>query len=224
MGKTLECIALILLNPGIGRNPTVVRWDPEAKVEVKQIKVCNIFLYTIDPHLICNFVQTNLIVTPVSLSQQWKDEITLHSPTLKVFVYEGWNKLPVPITHNTAVPIGKPKPKRKGNVGRRKNTVGANGDAMEIDEDSEAKITDNMDWAAFVNTFDVVITTYNVLQQDLNVARAPPVRPRREVAEYSRTERARSPLIMVEWFRVIMDEVQMVGGGKTEWVYLSLRP
>lgn len=95
---------------------------------------------------------------------------------------------------------------------------------MDVDGDSETKITDDMDWAAFVNTFDVVITTYNVLQQDLNVARAPPVRPRRGVAEYSRTERARSPLIMVEWFRVIMDEVQMVGGGKTEFVYLSSSP
>ena len=91
-----------------------------------------------------------------------------------------------------------------------------------MDEDAEPKITDGMDWVAFVNTFDVVITTYNILQQDLNVARAPPVRPRRQVAEYSRTERARSPLIMVEWFRVIMDEVQMVGGGKTEYVLIPL--
>lgn len=152
------------------------------------------------------------------MSQQWKDEITLHSPTLKVFVYEGWNKLPVPITYNTAIPIGKPKLTPKGGVRRpRKNKAIANDDTMDIDE---LKITDDMDWVAFVNTFDIVITTYNVLQQDLNVARAPPVRPRREVAEYSRTERARSPLIMVEWFRVIMDEVQMVGGGKTECVYL----
>lgn len=48
MGKTLECIALILLNPGIGRNPTVVRWDPEAKVEVKQIKVGVIFVFPLN--------------------------------------------------------------------------------------------------------------------------------------------------------------------------------
>lgn len=52
LGKTLECIALILLNPGIGRNPTVVRWDPEAKVEVKQIKVSIIlFLDPLSHHL-----------------------------------------------------------------------------------------------------------------------------------------------------------------------------
>lgn len=93
-------------------------------------------------------------------------------------------------------------------------------DVIEIDDDDDVKpqSPESMDWVAFVNTFDVVITTYNVLKQDLNVARAPPVRPRRETAEYSRSERARSPLIMVEWYRVIMDEVQMIGGGNAEYV------
>ena len=40
LGKTLEAIALILLNPSVGRNPTTKRWDPVAKVFVKEIKVC----------------------------------------------------------------------------------------------------------------------------------------------------------------------------------------
>lgn len=40
LGKTLECIALILLNPAIGRTPSNKRWDAEAKVYVKQVKVC----------------------------------------------------------------------------------------------------------------------------------------------------------------------------------------
>jgi E3 ubiquitin-protein ligase SHPRH len=41
LGKTLEIIALILLNPApLDRNPTVKRWDPEAKLEVRAIKVC----------------------------------------------------------------------------------------------------------------------------------------------------------------------------------------
>ena len=40
LGKTLETIALILLNPAPhDRNPTVKRWDPEAKLEVRAIKV-----------------------------------------------------------------------------------------------------------------------------------------------------------------------------------------
>lgn len=39
LGKTLECIALILLNPSIGRNPTIKSWDPSAKLHVREIKV-----------------------------------------------------------------------------------------------------------------------------------------------------------------------------------------
>lgn len=72
------------------------------------------------------------------------------------------------------------------------------------------------DWCTYVNGFDVVITTYAVLRSDFNVALAAPVRPRREDVVYSNVERTRSPLVMVEWYRVIMDEVQMVGGGKIE--------
>jgi E3 ubiquitin-protein ligase SHPRH len=36
--------------------------------------------------------------------------------------------------------------------------------------------------------------------------------------DYFEEDRIRSPLIMCEWYRVIMDEVQMVGDGKVESV------
>ena len=75
-----------------------------------------------------------------------------------------------------------------------------------------------LEWSDFVQQYDVVITTYQVLRSDFNVARAPPVRPRREDVKYVNIERPRSPLVMVEWNRVIMDEVQMVGGAKLEYV------
>ena len=39
LGKTLECIALILLNPGLGRNPTDARWNFEGSVPINDIKV-----------------------------------------------------------------------------------------------------------------------------------------------------------------------------------------
>jgi E3 ubiquitin-protein ligase SHPRH len=39
LGKTLECIALILLNPAPGRNPTISRWDSGANITLKEIKV-----------------------------------------------------------------------------------------------------------------------------------------------------------------------------------------
>jgi E3 ubiquitin-protein ligase SHPRH len=86
------------------------------------------------------------------------------------------------------------------------------------DDDEEEHI---IDWCSYIHTYDVCITTYTILQQDLRVARAPPVRPRREDVVYSNVERCRSPLVMCEWHRVIMDEVQMVGGRNTEWVQLN---
>ncbi|VDB95380.1 unnamed protein product [Peniophora sp. CBMAI 1063] len=197
LGKTLECISLMLLNPGVGRDPDMSRWDAQAGLDVKEVK-------------------TTLIVTPASLLRQWVDEIELHAPSLKVFVYEGWSKLPINVKHNglrstSTASSSKDKGKSKASPD----------DAMDVDFDSPAPSSSNRNnvdaWAQFINSYDVCITTYNVLQQDLHVARAPPRRPRRETAEYSTPAylRPRSPLVCVEFWRVIMDEVQMVGGGRS---------
>ncbi|KAG6889213.1 hypothetical protein C0995_002673 [Termitomyces sp. Mi166 len=208
LGKTLESISLILLNPAPPeRNPSVTRWDPEARIEVKAI-------------------QTTLIVTPPALASQWADELAAHAPSLKVLKYDGWSKIPVPITQSQveAAKLELLKKKRKGtkkSKGKRKALLGLDSDDdMDVDTpESSSAASDEIeirDWCTYVNGFDVVITTYTVLRTDFNVALAAPVRPRREDVEYSNIERTRSPLVMVEWYRVIMDEVQMVGGGKIE--------
>ncbi|KAG6916879.1 hypothetical protein DXG01_004788 [Tephrocybe rancida] len=205
LGKTLESISLILLNPApIDRNPSVTRWDPEAQLEVKTIK-------------------TTLIVTPPSLASQWADELAAHAPGLKVLKYDGWSKVPVPITQSQVeaakLELSKSK-RRKAKKTKRKLALLDSDDDMSMDvdeEEVEVGVEDEIvDWCTYVNGFDVVITTYSVLRSDFNVALAAPVRPRREDVVYSKVERTRSPLIMVEWYRVIMDEVQMVGGGKIE--------
>lgn len=96
----------------------------------------------------------------------------------------------------------------------RKTAVDSSDDDMDVDESTT---TDEVfDWCSYINTFDICITTYNILRSDFNVARAPPVRPRREDVKYSSANRPRSPLVICEWYRVIMDEVQMAGGGNTE--------
>lgn len=41
-------------------------------------------------------IQTNLIVTPATLWQQWVDEIVTHAPGLKVLQYSGYNKIKLP--------------------------------------------------------------------------------------------------------------------------------
>ncbi|KAF5378608.1 hypothetical protein D9615_007143 [Tricholomella constricta] len=217
LGKTLESIALILMNPAPPeRNPTMTRWDPEAQLEVKAIK-------------------STLIVTPPALASQWVDELAAHAPSLKVMVYDGWSKVPVPVTQSQVEAaklellkkklkgLKKPKSKWKAKMIDEENDH--NYDMVDVDDDDSACASASadsgevgmiQDWCSYVNTFDVVITTYSVLRMDFNVALAAPVRPRREDVVYSNVERTRSPLVMVEWNRVIMDEVQMVGGGKVE--------
>jgi len=47
LGKTLECIALILLNPGVERSLSHTRWDSEARRTIKEIRVCSIFSFSL---------------------------------------------------------------------------------------------------------------------------------------------------------------------------------
>ncbi|KAG7085953.1 hypothetical protein E1B28_003481 [Marasmius oreades] len=215
LGKTVETIALISLNPAPSdRQPSMMRWDPESQVAVKAIK-------------------STLIVTPQALQSQWIDELKAHAPHLKVLVYDGWLKINLPVTSTqiekakeimaqtkrkvekkAARPATKAaataKIKGKGKRGTSNEENAAPGPS---DQDVEEEV---LDWYTYAHSFDVVITTYNVLQSDLNVARLPPARPRRTGVSYANIERQRSPLVMCEWYRVIMDEVQMAGGGKIE--------
>ncbi|KAI0246671.1 SNF2 family N-terminal domain-containing protein [Lactifluus subvellereus] len=183
LGKTVECIALILLNPSIGRSPSNSWWDPEARMTLREIR-------------------TTLIVTPNSLSQQWIDELARHAPSLKVLVYPGWKGLS----------LGEKTKKKR--TSKQKQAKQGKGKAVDITdpEDPDVSLLDK--WPAYINTFDVCITTYDTLRRDLYVARATPNRLARETAEYSRDRRMVSLLVACEWYRVIMDEVQMVGGGK----------
>ncbi|KAI0702634.1 SNF2 family N-terminal domain-containing protein [Earliella scabrosa] len=211
LGKTLECISTIIMNPAPHRSPVNKRWDAAAKIDVREIK-------------------TTLIVTPPSLAPQWADELKTHAPGLKVLVYEGWQKVPVPTTERDLALARAKQAQTKASSSRGKGKKGqpkgkgktrAKDDDMDVDSDAKDEDRDMnedevVDWCTYVNTFDVCITTYNVLQQDLGVARPPPTRPRRAFVQYSTVHRTRSPLVMCEWYRVIMDEVQMVGGGKTE--------
>ncbi|KAF8630101.1 hypothetical protein AX17_005497 [Amanita inopinata Kibby_2008] len=193
LGKTLETIALMLLNPAPPeRNPSVKRWDTQARLEVRAIK-------------------STLIVTPPSLANQWIDELAAHAPSLKVLVYEGWSKVvPRP---RTAKKVTRPAKNRA----LSRHSKATSREDSPFDPASELVASEKtFDWCSHVNEYDVVITTYQVLKADLDVARAAPERPRRQNAVYLNIERPRSPLVRCEWYRVVMDEVQMVGGGKTE--------
>ncbi|KAJ4490515.1 SNF2 family N-terminal domain-containing protein [Lentinula aciculospora] len=208
LGKTIETISLILLNPALPRfNPSLTRLNVEANIIVKAIR-------------------STLIVTPANLASQWSDELQVHAPTLKVLVYDGWANVKVPVSdtqieeeRKQAQQKTKKKAAKAGTKAEAQANINKTGkaaaavDTTAVDDVEEEEI---VDWCSYVHTFDVVITTYTVLQSDLNVARAPPKRPRRDGVVYANVARPRSPLILVEWARVVMDEVQMAGGGKTE--------
>lgn len=156
----------------------------------------------------------------------------MHAPSLKVLVYDGWSKVPVPISETDLAAALEarlkkakkakmhvvPKVTASSSKTKNKGKGKATRSDLESDQDSEEEDDELVDWCNHVNSYDVCITTYPVLQQDLGLARPPPDRPRRTIATYINVERPRSPLVMCEWYRVIMDEVQMVGGGNTESV------
>ncbi|KZV84430.1 hypothetical protein EXIGLDRAFT_776552 [Exidia glandulosa HHB12029] len=200
LGKTLECIALLLFNRLQDRVPTNARWDPSAEVDVAE-------------------VPTSLIVTPSSLAQQWVDECEAHAPSLRVFTYQGWAKFARDMASFVRAQNGqRPLKKANGRKGKKRRASGSDdedADDMDVDGDTAEENRAAAIAAFFHEHVDVVVTTYNVLQQDLGVARAPVKRPRREKSNYSNVvERHRSPLICVEWGRLIMDEAQLVGDGK----------
>lgn len=57
---------------------------------------------------------------------------------------------------------------------------------------------------------DVVVTTYSVLSTELNYVLEPPQRPRRHERRY---HRPKSPLMQLNWWRVCLDEAQMIESG-----------
>ncbi|KIJ64355.1 hypothetical protein HYDPIDRAFT_154792 [Hydnomerulius pinastri MD-312] len=199
LGKTMECISLMLLNPAPERKPTNKKWDPGAQLYVGEIK-------------------TTLIITPPPLAPQWADELATYAPDLKVLIYEGWTKVGVPVLDEDAVRVKNGGAKQKGK-GKRKDEEME--DVGTPASGSNGTLTPNdapLTWPSYINQYDVCITTYPILRSDTSVARAPPSRSRRADVEYGLEERVRqrSPLVAVEWYRVIMDEVQAMGGGKSE--------
>lgn len=69
-----------------------------------------------------------------------------------------------------------------------------------------------------LRTHDVVVTTYNVLTSELDYALGEPDRARRAPRKY---HRPRSPLTQLRWWRVCMDEAQMIENGVSKSATLA---
>ncbi|KAF2645742.1 hypothetical protein P280DRAFT_389166 [Massarina eburnea CBS 473.64] len=61
--------------------------------------------------------------------------------------------------------------------------------------------------------FDIVLTTYNVLSKEIHFATPPPDRSLRNAPAH---ERKKSPLVQIGWWRVCLDEAQMVESGVSQ--------
>ncbi|OAR01007.1 hypothetical protein LLEC1_02176 [Akanthomyces lecanii] len=76
-----------------------------------------------------------------------------------------------------------------------------------LEEDEESKAV------AKLASYDVVISTYYVLSQELHFATDPPERSRRFERAY---KRPKSPLVQISWWRVCLDEAQMIESGVSQ--------
>ena len=121
--------------------------------------------------------KATLIVSPSAIVYQWAQEIETHAPALRCYMYDGVDKLT-------------PQQKRR----------------MEMNDEyidpSEYMVT-----ADELASYDIVLTTYDVLQREVSFAREDNGRARREPRRY---DRKTTPLVLVEFWRVCMDEAQMV--------------
>lgn len=64
-------------------------------------------------------------------------------------------------------------------------------------------------WGDWASRWDVMVVSFETLARDLAASHAAPVRMLRQPSKY---ERPRSPLVQLEFWRVVMDEAQLVGG------------
>ncbi|KAF8468979.1 SNF2 family N-terminal domain-containing protein [Kalaharituber pfeilii] len=142
LGKTVELIALITLN----RRP--ISGDQQILDEYSGKLVYP--------------SSATLIITPVSILQQWAREIALHAPHLKAFHYQGMMKHKADLTNELL-------------------------------------------------NYDVILTTYDVCSSELYFTQPLPDRQLRPRAVVRKP--MRSPLVQISWWRVCLDEAQMIESG-----------
>jgi E3 ubiquitin-protein ligase SHPRH len=68
--------------------------------------------------------------------------------------------------------------------------------------------------------YDVVLSTYHTLAREVHFAEEPPERNMRHQRKF---ERKRSPLVQIEWWRICLDEAQMVESGVTAAARVACR-
>ncbi|KAK5122434.1 hypothetical protein LTR85_004018 [Meristemomyces frigidus] len=158
LGKTVELMALVALHK---------------RPEFGPGKVRDVFSGTA-----ATPSKATLIITPPSILQQWKSELSRHAPALRVYQYDG-------------IPGGGKKSKADADVIRDLATK-----------------------------YDVVLATYPTLGREVHFAEDPPERNMRHARKF---DRKRSPLVQIQWWRICLDEAQMVESGVTAAARVACR-
>jgi len=185
--------------------------------------------------------KSTLVVSPDSIREQWRFELKRHAPDLKVYVYEGIRSQ---VLHGeeqgaaTAETEGKKKRKRARRSDRggdssskkdaaecslwndgdssRASSQSMPFDVMDGDGDGQPQIS-----AEELAQYDVVLTTYTVLRTEVNYSqRADVIDALRYVKKYDVPD---SPLLSLSWWRVVLDEAQMVEGTTSQAAAMALR-
>ncbi|EFJ51898.1 hypothetical protein VOLCADRAFT_87560 [Volvox carteri f. nagariensis] len=180
-----------------------------------------------------------LIVVPSAILQQWYDEIRrhVHPGALRVVVYGGQTQ-PGVSGSGALICSGTFTPGRVGGTAVTCGTAAAPGGLRGpadrgVDGDGnfsvvEADVAESMvgRWvvvsAAQLAAADVVLTTYDVLKRD--VARQPdPEGQERSLRHGKRYEVVPTPLTRLRWWRVVLDEAQMVESSTAKAAEMALK-
>lgn len=84
----------------------------------------------------------------------------------------------------------------------------------------DARRAGHASFVAWACELEVVVVSFETLSRELPVSRTAPQRSMRHPAKY---ERPRSPLVQLEFLRVVMDEVQLVGGNAAKTIAMVRR-
>ncbi|KAF3181411.1 hypothetical protein EYR41_004936 [Orbilia oligospora] len=135
---------------------------------------------------------STLIICPPSIMQQWINELELHAPGLRVLKYDGTRDL-------TQL------------VYQKKNGVKARvSNGRYRDLTTELQSIPNSDLIEYLLEYDIVLSSYNVLANEIHYAEKPPDRSLRQPKRF---ERRSCPLVEIQWWRVCLDEAQMIESG-----------
>ena len=145
-----------------------------------------------------------LIVCPMAILGQWESELQKHSRagTCNVLVYKGIKVLSdvVRNTKKKKKPKKTKKRKRDQKQDQKQNNPAAATDADDDDNNNERCIGVH---PCYFDRFDVVLTTYSVLRREIHHAGT-------NLKKKGRFITIPSPLMSVRWWRLALDEAQLV--------------